>query len=598
MMPLKIRNVLRIVLVTILFINFVKVNRASDLKRSFTSYGRFFKRKCRGGKFECYNTETQTCSKTKHNKRCKGSSMKCCKKNFVQDKVSKVSKEDVKVKEEKAVVKEDVVKVKEDVVKVKEDVMVTKDKETKTVEKEDRLDAKTKCATKYNGRCIDTRMEMCQQYPVIPGRFSDWSPDSFGCKGEGIVQGINVKTVQCCPGKPVQPPRRNSCERERGECMDKYWASCSKRTERGKCPGTKATVQCCKGEVSYVKDPKLKNHHENYEQCKVYYIVFEELKIKKLYPYKTVEGSCVDTFSNKDVCQTESGESKSTLTGQCSNGDAPVRCCPKYQWPTFSVTTNCDVADDKMECNTFKKKLKDSMHNLYKKAQFKMNNVITLKVNEAFENDDVEWDVEKKKYYDNYYFDPKNMKIVNNNHKEDYSTVEVSFLCEGIHQDPDLCFDLFPYDVNRQQLLYRLLQQDAVVRDFKDLSYVDVGYGKTHDNIATFETTNLKGRNRKFELKYKRTISMKDIKKCEEINFLNLREGEPETFVKELEKVHLEKEKTLQIIDCMRVKFDYEIFEVLKNGKLRDVGIVSHKVNENGSGGSRRRLLQAGGADS
>ena len=28
------------------------------------------------------------------------------------------------------------------------------------------------------------------------------------------------------------------------------------------------------------------------------------------------------------------------------------------------------------------------MHNLYKKAQFKMNNVITLKVTEAFENDD------------------------------------------------------------------------------------------------------------------------------------------------------------------------------------------------------------------
>ena len=44
--------------------------------------------------------------------------------------------------------------------------------------------------------------------------------------------------------------------------------------------------------------------------------------------------------------------------------------------------------------------------------------------------------------------------------------------------------------------------------------------------------------------------------------------------------------------------FEYQIFEVLKNGKLRDVGIVSHKVNENGSGGSRRRLLQAGGADS
>ena len=69
----------------------------------------------------------------------------------------------------------------------------------------------------------------------------------------------------------------------------------------------------------------------------------------------------------------------------------------------------------------------------------------------------------------------KNIKIVNNNHKEDYSTVEVSFLCEGIHQDPDLCFDLFPYDVNRQQLMYRLLQQGAEVRDFKDLSYVD-GY--------------------------------------------------------------------------------------------------------------------------
>ena len=94
MMPLKIRNVLRIVLVTILFINFVKVNRASDLKRSFTSIGRFFKWKsrCRGRKFECYNTETQTCSKKRHRKRCKGSSMKCCKKNFVQDKVSKVSK--------------------------------------------------------------------------------------------------------------------------------------------------------------------------------------------------------------------------------------------------------------------------------------------------------------------------------------------------------------------------------------------------------------------------------------------------------------------------------------------------------------------------
>jgi len=527
--------------------------------------------------------------------------MKCCKKNFVQDKVSKVSKEDVKVKEEKAVVKEEkavvkeekaVVKeekavVKEDVVKVKEDVMVTKDKETKTVEKEDRLDAKTKCATEYNGRCIDTRMEMCQQYPVIPGRDEKWSSDSFGCKGEGIVQGVNVKTVQCCPGKAVESPRRNSCERQIGECMDTRRASCSKRTERGKCPGTKAAVQCCKGEVSYVK-----NHHE----CIVYYKVGE---VPKLYRSKTVEGSCIDTFSNKDVCQTESGETKSTLTGQCAHGDAPVRCCPKHEWPTFSVTTNCDVADDKMECNTFKKKLKDSMHNLYKKAQFKMNNVITLKVTGTFENDDVEWNAEIKKFYDNYYFDPKNMKIVNNNHKEDYSTVEVSLFCEGIHQDPDLCFDLFPYDVNRQQLLYRLLQQGAEVRDFKDLSYVDVGYDDPwRDNIVDFETTNLKGRNRKFELKYKRTISMEDKKECEELNFLKLREGEPETFVKELEKVHLDKEKTLQIIGCMRVKFEYEIFEVLKNGKLQVVGIESHKVNGNARGGSRRRLLQQGGGES
>ena len=68
-----------------------------------------------------------------------------------------------------------------------------------------------------------------------------------------------------------------------------------------------------------------------------------------MYPYKIVEGSCVDTFSNKDVCQTKSGETKSTLTGQCGHGDSPVRCCPKHEWPTFSVTTNCDVADDKKQ---------------------------------------------------------------------------------------------------------------------------------------------------------------------------------------------------------------------------------------------------------
>ena len=94
---------------------------------------------------------------------------------------------------------------------------------------------------------------------------------------------------------------------------------------------------------------------------------------------------------------------------------------------------------------------------------------------------------------------------------------------------------------------------------------------------------------------------MKDIEKCKEINFVNKREGEPETFVKELEKVHLEKEKTLQIIDCMRVKFEYEIFEVLESGK-RDVGIESHnvngKVNGNARGGSRRRLLQMDGGES
>lgn len=55
--------------------------------------------------------------------------------------------------------------------------------------------------------------------------------------------------------------------------------------------------------------------------------------------------------------------------------------------------------------------------------------------------------------------------------------------------------------------------------------------------------------------------------------------------------------KTLQIIDCMRVKFEYEILEVLTSGK-RVVGIESHKVNGNARGGSRRRLLQNGGSES
>merc|ERR1711871_1836237 len=165
----------------------------------------------------------------------------------------------------------------------------------------------------------------------------------------------------------------------------------------------------------------------------------------------------------------------------------------------------------------------------------------------------------------------------------------VTFNCKGDPTDPHLCVDLFPCNLDRQQLMYRLFSHEAKRKNDGPLQCIDKHEKNGRIRKFVFEAIH-EGVKRKFEFEFERTIEMKEDEECNSINF-----AEKWGFNgNEVSNVHTNKEKALLMLRCMKMKFHYIIGEV-QNGKVSDresVEVLDHSTRES----KRRRLLQAGGA--
>jgi hypothetical protein len=276
-------------------------------------------------------------------------------------------------------------------------------------------EAATKCETEYHGECIDTRFKMCDN-AVIPGHNKKYEKVGVDCQ-KALSGSIIKHTIQCCPGEKVHSPKN------------------------------------------------IVKKGEKYESCIAYY---------KLLSFKIAEGQCVDTFSNKNVCKDKTGRPKPTLTGNCPNGATEVRCCPKEDWYTFLLTKHCEEAKEIEDCKKFQNALRNNCANNkgLKHAKYNMDNVIRLKIKKQFDSfQDIKWQVDRNgKTADSYktlWLRPDSIKLASE------TEVKVTFNCKGDPTDPELCVDLFPCNLDRQQLMYRQYTHKAERKDGGPLQYVD-----------------------------------------------------------------------------------------------------------------------------
>lgn len=394
-----------------------------------------------------------------------------------------------------------------------------------TLEGKTNSGATNDCEAKYAGKCIDTRLEMCDD-PVV-------DVENLGCKTKN-----GAAAVKCCPFYYKKSHR--VIKKEDEACKVSYW-------------------------------------HEVFKDGK-------SVDVIGLGKGKVSNGKCVDILSNKEVCRNDLGNPRPTLTGSCP-GPWNMRCCPEDDWYNVNLRTKCEEQDDKKVCEKFQAKLKKYCHSNQEHAKFNIENHVKIELKDKFDSGDIKWEQKKRNAYKNPFLDPEKIKV---DQSGKYATV--SFTCHGDNSDSELCYIVFPCNVDLQKLLYRRFQESSIDGERFNFFYKPV-------SVFTFSTTNIEPK-RTFEVSMTQEIEMHDWNfhgECKGIKELyKLRDTSKKKnnkkFFEKLEQMMTNKDEALKIIGCMKFGVEYKISEVKGKGKTALNVIMNAGSNSKNS--RRRQLLQ------
>ena len=394
-------------------------------------------------------------------------------------------------------------------------------------------------------------------------------------------------------GKSMPSDGRNICESKfSGKCIDLRTETCDYPVpyDENDDFGCKAqlqskakTIQCC---PFYTKKKKVHYDFEKLNpkrECKTsYYFYYDQPSYIFVGEHKIANGQCVDVLSNEKGCRNKKGFSRPTLTGACP-GPYNIRCCPDEDWYNVEPNTNCDEQDDKELCENFKQKLRERSPKGKKHAKFGENQ-ITFGLKEPLEGD-IEWKLANTG--DSGVYGVQKLKVEAISLTDDGKEVTLPFSCTGSKTDIDICWITFASSVDRHKFLYRVFQESTM--DGKEFIFFDSWFN-SFDVHAKSKST---GKERKFKIKFKRRISMDDKKECDSVRNV-YKKRSSKSFLSSLEKVQVNSDSSMLIMDCLELAVDFEIEEIgQKEDPFDKIEFNGAQIYNKGIN-HRRRLLRYG----